>query len=40
MVALSRDHKYENLDVIKKELSGKVMELAPGKLNVQVRYSV
>ena len=29
VVALCRDHQYDNMDAIKAELSGKVMELAP-----------
>ena len=32
VVTLHREHLYENLDAIKAELSGKVMELAPPRL--------
>ncbi|XP_070531894.1 eEF1A lysine and N-terminal methyltransferase-like [Ptychodera flava] len=33
VVSLHRDHNYENMDSIKKELSSKVMELAPAGLD-------
>ncbi|ELU00523.1 hypothetical protein CAPTEDRAFT_136807 [Capitella teleta] len=35
VVLLNRDHKYVNMEEIKAELSGKVMELAPGKISSQ-----
>ena len=37
VVALSYDHKYENLDEVKAELSTKVMDLAPPGLQDKVR---
>ena len=40
VVTLHRDHKYGDLDSVKDELSGKVLELAPAGLgNVKVNTS-